>query len=168
MADAEQDDPDTMYEGGLRYEGDYNSSDDEEGYPPFKYKGKTYTFFDDNEEVLSYKERQLIKKDFPEAGVTMFGDVTYEKALEEALKAKQAMLALEARAPIHTPSTPPPFDTIDKEYWDELQREKELYAQERRAEEAAAMRALAERRRERRPRPYGESVVDEVFAKLTI
>jgi len=165
MADVEKDDPDTLHEGGMRYEGDYNSSDDD-SYPPFKYKGKTYTFFDDDEETLSYKERQLIKKGFPEAGVTVFGDAAYEKALREALEAKRQMLEYERIAPIYTPSNPPP-PILDKKFWDDLDEEKRRYEQERRAQ-AAAARALGERRRERRPRPYGESVVDEVFAKLTI
>ena len=156
-----------MYERGLQYEGDYkSSSDDEDGYPPFKYEGKTYIFFDDDPDMLSYEERQRIKKDFPRAGADLFDDVGYEKALEKALEAKRKMLALEAIAPIYTPSTPPP-PIIDKEFWDKLDREKERDEQERRAQ-AAAARELGKRRRERRPRPYGESVVEALFAELCI
>ena len=164
MADAEQqEDPDMSYERALQYHGDYGS-DDDESFPPFKYKGKTYTFFDDDPEELSYEERQLIKKSFPEAGVTVFGDVAYEKALREALEAKRQMLEYERIAPIYTPSTPPP-PILDKEFWDELDREKRSYEQERRAQ-AAAARELS--RKERRPRPYGESVVDALFTELSL
>ena len=152
MADAEKDDRDSLYARGLMSDIDYFGPEDDDEGVTYEYNGKVYVFLDPDVDFLTIAEKGNIKKVFPEAGVTMFGDVAYENALKAALEAKLHMIAAQDEAP-RAPSLP--FTIPEDDLYDAIRKE------------SGPDRGLAERRRERREKPYGESVA-QVFDELFI